>query len=75
MRISVTIFAVEKQSVLHILCVCVCVFVVLIFQHAQRMVSIIIVICSLSDSNIFFPHHIINGTILEETVLNIKYMF
>jgi hypothetical protein len=43
-RVRVTIVAVEKQNVLHILsvCVCVCVCVVLVTQHVQRMRSIIL---------------------------------
>jgi DNA-binding XRE family transcriptional regulator len=39
-RIRVTIFAVEKQKVLHSLCVCV--FVALLIQQAKRMRRIIL---------------------------------
>ena len=36
-RVRVTIVAVEKQCILHILCVCVCVFVALVNQHVTCM--------------------------------------
>jgi len=43
-RVRATIVAVEKQYVLHNLCVCVCVcvFVALDIQHAMRMCHIVI---------------------------------
>ena len=53
-RVGVTNVPVERQLVLHILCVCVC--VALGIQHATRMRHI--VICVLSSSTLFF--HIIS---------------
>jgi hypothetical protein len=34
-----------------------------------------IVICGLSGCTIFFPHYLVNGTILRKTWLNIKCVF
>jgi hypothetical protein len=36
---------------------------------------IVIVICDLSRSRIFFPHYLINGTIFEKKLLNTKCVF
>ena len=52
-----TIFAVEKQQVVHILSVCVC--VALVVQHAMPMRHI--VICGLHCSTVF--SHIISLTV------------
>jgi hypothetical protein len=77
MRVRATIFAVEKQEVLHILCVCVCVcvcvFVTLGIQHATRVRHIFI--HCLSASNIFL--HVFSQTarFSGKKLLNIKYVF
>ena len=42
---------------------CECVFVALGIQDAMRMRSIILLICGLTGSTVFF--HLINGTIFE----------
>jgi hypothetical protein len=71
-RVRSNFVAVEKQHVLHHLCVCVCVFVTLVIQHATltRHTDI----CGLPDYTIF-PHYGINGTILEKKMLlNIKWV-
>ena len=52
---------------------CVCVCVALVIQHAMRMRHILI--CGLFGSTILFPHHLMNGTIFGEQLLNKTYMF
>ena len=59
------IVAMKKQWVLHILSV----FVDLGIQHAMRMRHV--VICGLQGSAVYF-HIIVNGTIFEEKILDIK---
>jgi len=41
--------------------------------HAKSMRHI--ATCGLYDSTVFFPHYLIKGTILEETLLNTKCVF
>ena len=50
----------------------VCVFVDLVIEHAMRMRHI--VICFLPLYNIF-PQYLINSTIFEKQLLNIKHVF
>jgi len=50
-----------------------CIYVALGTQHEMRMRHI--VICGLSDSKIFFPHYLLNGTIFENKFLIIKPCF
>jgi hypothetical protein len=59
-RVSATIVAVEKQWVLHNLCV----LVALVIQHAMRMRHVV----PAPLYNIF-PHYLINGTISEKKVI------
>ena len=47
-----------------------CVSVALVSQHATRMRCI--VICGLSGFTMFFPHYLINGTILGKKLLHMK---
>ena len=54
------------------MCVCVCVCVALVIQHALRMRHIANC-CLLPRPAIFL--HIINGTIVEIKLLNVKCMF
>jgi len=48
-----------------------CVFVGSVVQHVKRMLRV--VKCGLFGITIFFPHYLINATILEIKLLNIKY--
>ena len=63
-RFRATIVALEKQWLIHDLCVCVCVcvFVALSIQHAMRMRR------HLWPSPLYniFPHYLIKGTIFEK---------
>jgi len=69
-RVLATTAAVEKQFVLHILCV----FVALATQHVMRMLHI--VICNLPGSTVFFSQNFIKGIIKKEIkLLNIKNVF
>jgi len=61
-----TNFAVEKQWLLHRLCV----FVALDIQQATRMRYI--VICGIPRSIIFFTHCFINGKIFDKILMDIK---
>jgi hypothetical protein len=67
-RFLSTIVAVEKQELLHNLCV----FVALGTQQAMRRA-----ILSLWSAPLYniFPHYLINGTIYGKTLLNIKCVF
>jgi len=50
-----------------------CVFVALAVQHAECMRPCYIVVCGLPGCTVFFfPHYLINGTILEENVIGYK---
>jgi len=62
---------VEKQSVLHI--VCVCVFITLGIQHAMRMRHTFF--CCLTEGTLFFHIISLNGTILENNVTEYKSVF
>ena len=63
-------------------CMCVCVYVfvraclrvsvALVIQHGMRMRRIIFVILGLSGSTIFFHFYLINGTIFDKKLMNIK---
>jgi hypothetical protein len=68
-RVRETIFAVEKQEVLHMR-VCVCVWAALVIQHAKRMRNII-----LSRVDCLTPHYLINGTMFFKKVAGRKMGF
>ena len=71
--VRLTIVAVEKQQMLHIVCVCVCVCVAVEIQHTISMQTY----CHMwpvQDYNIF-PHYLIKGTTLGKKFLNIKCVF
>ena len=50
-----------------------CVFVSLGIQHKMSIRHI--VVCGLPDSKLFFPHYLINRTVFEKKLLNIKCAF
>jgi hypothetical protein len=65
-RVRVTIVAVEKQQVLHTLCVC-----SLSYPACKAHAPYYIVICGLWLHQIF-RHYLLNGTIFGKTLLNMK---
>jgi hypothetical protein len=84
--VHVTVFYVEKQTVLFILSVCVClcvcvcvcvrarVSVASVAQHTQRMRRMYCHLWSVWLKHIF-PHFFINCTIFRKKLLNIKCVF
>jgi hypothetical protein len=50
-----------------------CVFLAIVIQHPKRMRHIFI--CDLSRLYNIFPHYLINGTIFEKQLLNLKCVF
>jgi hypothetical protein len=69
-RVRATIVAVEKaRNITYSECM----FVGLVIQHEMRMRHI--AICGLPRYTIFFPHYLINGTILGKKLLNTKCVF
>jgi hypothetical protein len=69
-RVRTTVVQVEKAIKIAQL---VCVFLALGIQYAMRMRHI--VICGLTRPENIFPHYLINGTIFEKKLLNIKCVF
>ena len=52
-----------------------CVSVAFSYPACRALAPYYIAICGLSGSNSIFPHYLINGTILEKKILNIKCVF